>query len=86
MTKNNGRRPRRHRAHQRRVDRHVSRHVAQLELPEYRFTPLPEMPRLAYPKGWTFGWLTPGRTAVLIGGGGFAVVVLCMALAKLLAG
>ena len=43
-------------------------------------------PFMIYPKGWTFNWLTPGRAAILVSGGFFALIVLCIALAKLLGG
>ncbi|HEY7342103.1 MAG TPA: hypothetical protein VH591_14590 [Ktedonobacterales bacterium] len=57
-----------------------------LQLPTYGFSPIPGVPRISYPKGWTFNWLTPARTSLLVGGGFFALIVLCIALAKLLAG
>lgn len=57
-----------------------------LRLPRFLFNRHADYPFAIYPKGWTFNWLTPGRTALLLSGGSFALVVLCIALAKLLAG
>lgn len=50
------------------------------------FGPYDGYPFTIYPKGWKFNWLTPGRTALLTGLGFLAFMVLCIALAKLLAG
>ena len=57
-----------------------------LRLPRFVFNHHVGYPFVIYPKGWRFHWLTPGRTALLVIGGSFALMVLCVALAKLLAG
>jgi hypothetical protein len=56
-------------------------------LPRWREIPR-MLPFYTYPKSWKFksGWLNPGRLALLVSGGSLALVVLCLALAKLLAG
>ena len=56
------------------------------QLPEYHYSVLPGSSRILYSPGWKFNRLTPDRTALLISGGGFALMILCLALAKLLAG
>jgi hypothetical protein len=50
-----------------------------LQLPRFGPSWYLGFPFLIYPKGWTFRWLTPGRAALLFGGGFFALMVLCIA-------
>lgn len=57
-----------------------------LRLSQTDYAPIPGIPRINYPKGWTFGQVTPGRAVLLVFGGFFVLILLIAALAKLLAG
>ncbi|HEU5348764.1 MAG TPA: hypothetical protein VFU63_09155 [Ktedonobacterales bacterium] len=55
-----------------------------LQLPRRGFMPNIGFHVTSYPKGWTFNRFTPGRTAVLVSGGGVVLmIVLCIVLATL---
>lgn len=57
-----------------------------LRLPQTNYAPIPGIPHIIYPKGWTFGQVTPGRAVLLVTGGFFVLLLLIVALGKLLAG
>ena len=57
-----------------------------LRLPQTDYAPIPGVPHIIYPKGWTFGQVTPGRAVLLVTGGFFVLLLLIVALGKLLAG
>jgi len=57
-----------------------------LQLPVYGFSPIPGVPRVSYPKGWTFKRNTPGGNAILLVGCILVLLGLALALLRLFAG
>ena len=57
-----------------------------LHLPLFNFSPIPGVPNVTYPKGWTFKPLAPDQNAVLYVGTGLVLIGLALALLRLLAG
>lgn len=59
---------------------------AGLQLPTYGFSPVPGVPRISYPKGWTFKRNTPGGNAILLVGCVLVLLGVALALLRLFAG
>ncbi|HEX5441833.1 MAG TPA: hypothetical protein VFW76_13175, partial [Ktedonobacterales bacterium] len=57
-----------------------------LQLPVYDFSSIPGVPRIIYPKGWTFKRAMPGGTALLLVGSILVLLGLALALLRLIAG
>jgi hypothetical protein len=57
-----------------------------LQLPVYGFSPIPGVPRISYPKGWTFKRATPRGTALLLVGSILVLLGIALALLRLFAG
>jgi hypothetical protein len=57
-----------------------------LHLPLFTFSPIPGVPHVTYPQGWTFKPRSPDQNAVLYVGAGLVLLGLALALLRLLAG
>ncbi|HKW20359.1 MAG TPA: hypothetical protein VJO13_03225 [Ktedonobacterales bacterium] len=57
-----------------------------LQLPVYGFSPIPGVPRISYPKGWTFKRNTAGGNAILLVGCILVLLGIALALLRLFGG